>query len=859
MMSLAEVIDQMQGNGLPALPHGHPVMDGKIKRFGPGKKAWYALREVDLRSGARVISGAFGIWQGDNNNAVAVAADWQGVSPEERADAERKLRDAERAAAEKKERVARWAANRARAQWSGAEPFDPSSSGYLQRKQVSAEGVRIDADGTLLVPMKKYSSVDGVHLVGIQKIAADGAKRFSGGMDKIGAACLLGRIDGESKIAGICEGYATGRSARMAVDLPVMVAFDAGNLMAVAQGMRKDFPELHLLFLADDDWQLEARFAERLREEFRLNDSPPVDGVERVLDAADGAAVTVTAWWRDDVNGVRYIEVDVRAGRQVRMLRFENAGRARAVAAAAAVGNASVTFPRFADRGDRKWTDFNDLHAAQSLEDVRAQVQDAVDAALVPVSPVDSGKPALRLVDSPPPSAGESSQKGAAPVADAGGNGGKRKPKKEYGQDHWDTVDYLLDNFTLIYGDDAVWDADNRIILKVACMRLAFGTDAVKFWLNNPGRKMVPRDGVVFDPTFSADPSCTVNLYEGIKMVPKKGDCSLIRKLLLHLCDGNAEVAAWVLRWLAFPLQNPGAKMRSSIIVHGDEGSGKNLFFESAVAKIYGEYGGVIGNAQIESQFNEWASKKLYMVADEVVTRTELRQLKGKLKALVTGETVRINPKNMSERDEANHINLVFLSNELQPLALDRSDRRYLVLWTPPKLDEEFYALVGEQVRNGGVEAFYHYLLHDVPLDGFNEHTKPPVNEAKEDLIALGLSPSERFYREWRGGFLPLPYVCCSAEQLYSAFTRWCNIAGERYPPSQTFFGRTITREGRADGVRKHVAQYPLGNAVKQRTVYLVGDQSQEKSQTDWIAAASELFEAELRKFRAGSPVNSES
>ncbi|MBS1170038.1 MAG: traC, partial [Burkholderiaceae bacterium] len=537
----------------------------------------------------------------------------------------------------------------------------------------------------------------------------------------------------------------------------------------------------------------------------------------------------------------------------------ENAGLSRALSAAAAVGNASVVFPRFADRGDRKLSDFNDLHVEQSLDDVRVQVQAAIDAALSPAPAVDSGKPALKVVDSPPPSAGESGQNGAEPVADAGGRGGKRKPKKEYGQDHWDTVDYLLNNFTLIYGDDAVWDADNRIILKVACMRLAFGTDAVKFWLNNPGRKMVPRDGVVFDPTFSADPACTVNLYDGIKTVPKKGDCSLIKKLLLHLCDGNAEVAAWVLRWLAFPLQNPGAKMRSSIIVHGDEGSGKNLFFESAVAKIYGEYGGVIGNAQIESQFNEWASKKLYMVADEVVTRTELRQLKGKLKALVTGETVRINPKNLSERDEANHMNFVFLSNELQPLALDRSDRRYLVLWTPPKLDEVFYAAVGEQVRNGGVEAFYHYLLHEVPLDGFNEHTKPPVNEAKEDLIALGLSPAERFYREWRGGFLPLPYVCCSAEQLYSAFTRWCNIAGERYPPSQTFFGRVITREGRADGVRKHVAQYPLGNAVKQRTVYLVGNQPEDKSQTDWIAGASELFEVDLRKFRSGSTGNSES
>ena len=30
----------------------------------------------------------------------------------------------------------------------------------------------------------------------------------------------------------------------------------------------------------------------------------------------------------------------------------------------------------------------------------------------------------------------------------------------------------------------------------------------------------------------------------------------------------------WVLRWLAYPLQHPGAKMRTAMVVHGDEGSG---------------------------------------------------------------------------------------------------------------------------------------------------------------------------------------------------------------------------------------------------------------------------------------------
>ena len=53
------------------------------------------------------------------------------------------------------------------------------------------------------------------------------------------------------------------------------------------------------------------------------------------------------------------------------------------------------------------------------------------------------------------------------------------------------------------------------------------------------------------------------------------------------------------------------------------------------------------------------------------------------LKALITSTTVQINPKNLPRREERNHINIVFLSNEPQPLALDNSDRRYLVIYTP--------------------------------------------------------------------------------------------------------------------------------------------------------------------------------
>lgn len=853
MSQLDQVLNQMQDERMPALPDGHPIMNGKIHRYGPGKKAWYSLREITLRSGKTIVGGAFGIWQADSNNAIKVKMDWKGVSPEERAAGEEKQREHDSLERKKKEKLAEFAANRARQQWDAAGKIDDGNrpvSAYLQRKQVTLDEARVAADGTLLVPMHTYSP-EGSRLVGMQKIAPDGSKLFNKGMDKIGAACLLGGISPASPMAMVGEGYATLQSIRLATSrrYPAMVAFDAGNIIHVAQNLRRDFPGVHILFIADDDWKLEERFAKHLLDDFKVSVPVDIDGKDHEIKADDGSMVSVTASWKLDTFGDRYIDPDVRSGRQIRVRPFKNTGIFSAKTAAKAVGNASVVCPVFADRGENKWTDFNDLHVQQSIDDVSDQLQAAINS--IGQAESETKKPKLELVKSPPPSEEKASgtSEGAA-SATAEGGGGKQKPKKEYGDNHWKTVDHLIDNFTLIYGDDTAWDGANRVLIRVANMRLAFGTDAVKFWLNNADRRMVNKDCVVFDPTLTSDPDRTVNLFNGFKTVPKEGSCEKIVQLLLHLCGNDAEVMAWVLRWIAYPLQNPGAKMRTSIITHGDEGSGKNLFWENVVGKIYGEYSGVIGNAQIESAFNEWASKKLFMVADEVVTRSELRQMKGKLKHMVTGETLMINPKGMSERAEANHMNFVFLSNELQPLALDKTDRRYLVLWTPPKLEEYFYKEVGEQIRNGGSEAFYHYLLHKVPCGDFNEHTKPIMNTAKAKLISLGMSPPERFYREWSEGFLPLPYVCCGAMQLYQAFCRWSILNGERYPASQTLFGRLIDRVAFDSGVRRSLIKYELGHVTKQRTVYLIGDEPKDKTRSEWVHGASELFEDYLRKYR---------
>lgn len=379
------------------------------------------------------------------------------------------------------------------------------------------------------------------------------------------------------------------------------------------------------------------------------------------------------------------------------------------------------------------------------------------------------------------------------------GGGGRKKQDKPI---DWGRFNELVEHFALIYGTDTVYDCRQHMIMKINALRLAYGTDLVKMWLGRIDRRMITPDQLVFEPSGKVGDDC-INLYGGLAMEPADGDCEPLMDLLAHLCAfsaesnaGQAAVFDWVLNWLAYPLQHPGAKMATALVFHGPQGAGKNLFFE-AIASIYGKYALVVGQDQLEDKFNDWASQKLFLIGDEVVARAELYHQKNKLKSFITGETIQINAKMLPLRTEANHVNVVFLSNEHQPLALERDDRRYLVVYTPPRRSDDLYFRVGACLRAGGAAAFLTMLLAR-DLGDFGPHSRPLMTTAKADLIELGLKPPERFAIEWLKGYLPLPLQVCSSEQLYRAFRHWCLITGERFPPSHAVFTKGLERHAGA-------------------------------------------------------------
>lgn len=247
---------------------------------------------------------------------------WCGVSAADMTAAERealKARIAEAKEAARKEQAERHAkaAELAARLWEGA-PAATDAHPYLQGKEAPAFGLRLARDGRLMVPVLDESG----KVQSLQFIAGDGSKRFlSGGRTAGGYFPIPAKDGGKDGPLLIAEGYATAASLHLATAFAVLVAFNAGNLEAVARLARAKHPDREIIVCADND--VETR-------------------------KPDG-----TLW---------------------------NPGLEAATKAAASIGGKLALCPSHEGRA----SDFNDLHVKRSIEAVRREVEKAREIPFTP-------------------------------------------------------------------------------------------------------------------------------------------------------------------------------------------------------------------------------------------------------------------------------------------------------------------------------------------------------------------------------------------------------------------------------------------------------------------------------------------
>ncbi len=330
--------------------------------------------------------------------------------------------------------------------------------------------------------------------------------------------------------------------------------------------------------------------------------------------------------------------------------------------------------------------------------------------------------------------------------------------------------------YVYLDGSQDIYDRHLRQRLPAGAVKLALG-DAFATWQNDERRRVIPAENLLFDPRMTECPADTINTFEGLPLTPNPDHerCIGIRKLVSFLCNGQEDALHWLMCFLAYPLQQVGAKLDTAVLMHSTmEGSGKSLLFDKVMRVIYGEYGATVGQAQLESSWTAWQANKLYGLFEEVVSRDQRYNQVGKIKHMVTGATVRIESKFVNGWEEANYMNAIFLSNEIMPWPIGENDRRMLVLWPERTLPEKASLRIKWELANGGVEAFYHYLL-EYDTGDFDERTRPPHTPARQRLVELSRASWETFYFQWRAGELGVPFDMCLTQDLHDLFLEWCS------------------------------------------------------------------------------------
>ena len=296
--AIASFIDHMRAHDCGPADPGEIIADDKRRRYrldGDKPKTRNGSYQLKVEGDGFAVGWVRSFKQGETHNwhskSNRKASDEDRSEWKRKAAASKKARDAEIKALSEK------AATKAKGIWARAERTGESE--YLTAKGCDLNGARI-WQGLIVLPMYSKAGV-----VGLQFIQGDGVKRFLTGSAKEGAYFPIASAGEPMSRVVICEGYATGCALRRATGLPIVVAFDSGNLKPVAKALRIKYPDTEFVFAGDNDqWTTKA------------------DGVTPYNPGLEGAAQAAVA-----IGGARVISPDVPTDDEARRTDWDDVAR----------------------------------------------------------------------------------------------------------------------------------------------------------------------------------------------------------------------------------------------------------------------------------------------------------------------------------------------------------------------------------------------------------------------------------------------------------------------------------------------------------------------------------------------------
>lgn len=349
-------------------------------------------------------------------------------------------------------------------------------------------------------------------------------------------------------------------------------------------------------------------------------------------------------------------------------------------------------------------------------------------------------------------------------------------------------------------------------------------------WLQWPGHSK-RLAGVGFYPNPSLCPKNVYNLFSGLAIEPKPGDCSpYLNHLRYVICAGNDEAYRYLVGWLAHLFQKPEEKPSVAVVMKSIEGTGKGSMVRPIIEAL-GMYGiQVNGPGQIAGRFNGTIANKLFIFVDEAEL-TDSRAA-DRLKAIISEPTINLERKGKEPEPMPNYARFIFASNHDRVIRAGMRERRYLVLEPDGSRaqDREYFNQLYQWINNGGAS---HLLAHLLGYDlSVFDPRRPPVTAALVDEKLASLPPAYQYlYQElWEGKpFNDQERIF--AHELVGKFMVWGELHGEdlKEAAARSAIGKVMNRigmsaVGRSDRGQGKYYEIPAVEELQERFAALIGE-----------------------------------
>ena len=241
----AAVKDELGENGYDLWDEWSQRADNYDNRAA--KSTWKSLKPGSFSIGT--------VWKLARQNGWQPAKPYTPPSVEEQARRKAESEARRQAAEQKRQQTQQRVKGTAQKIWNSSRPAS------LSHPYLAAKGIT-NPDAIAGLRQNEYKDNDNLiipvlyenEIVNLQSINQDGGKRFLAGGQVQGAYAFIGKADDVEKVGVVmAEGYATAASIYEATGKPVIIAFDAGNMVAVAERLAQKLPQNVPVVIAVDN------------------------------------------------------------------------------------------------------------------------------------------------------------------------------------------------------------------------------------------------------------------------------------------------------------------------------------------------------------------------------------------------------------------------------------------------------------------------------------------------------------------------------------------------------------------------------------------------------------------------------